>query len=344
MARKKTSAEGKSARRRMGSKRAAELEAEYSTVIPTAQRLSEELEAQFTQLLADQGITLSVPIQHRVKKWPSIKEKLERKSVMISKVTDLGDLVGLRLILLFQRDIARVCSLIEERFVVVERQDTHAHLREDQFGYASIHYVVELQESWLSVPTLAAMRGMRAEIQVRTTAQHIWAAASHALQYKHEESVPLPVRRAIHRVSALLETIDLEFERVLSERADYREQLVGLPAETELNVDTLERTLDDLLPLENKRVGQEEYASLVSELSMMGITTVGGLRRVLEKHREALMEREKENVKVGGRDDDDDPHEPPDTRPLTVYFMHTGFVRVALEFEYGDAWRKAMEQ
>jgi ppGpp synthetase/RelA/SpoT-type nucleotidyltranferase len=30
--------------------------------------------------------------------------------------------------------------------------------------------------------------GLRAEVQVRTTAQHIWAAASHKLQYKHEES------------------------------------------------------------------------------------------------------------------------------------------------------------
>lgn len=60
------------------------------------------------------------------------------------------------------------------------------------------------------------MSGLKAEVQVRTVTQHVWAAASHVLQYKQEASVPLPVRRSIYRVSALLETVDLEFERVLS--------------------------------------------------------------------------------------------------------------------------------
>jgi putative GTP pyrophosphokinase len=71
---------------------------------------------------------------------------------------------------------------------VLERQDAQLRLAEDQFGYASIHFAVELPASWLRVPSRAGLGGLRAEIQVRTTAQHIWAAASHKLQYKHEES------------------------------------------------------------------------------------------------------------------------------------------------------------
>jgi ppGpp synthetase/RelA/SpoT-type nucleotidyltranferase len=59
------------------------------------------------------------------------------------------------------------------------------------------------------------------ELQLRTLAQHIWAVASHKLQYKREASVPVPIRRSINRVSALLEMVDLEFDRVLLEREQY---------------------------------------------------------------------------------------------------------------------------
>src|SRR5687767_11611827 len=103
----------KASRVRRDAKRNRQLEEAYNAVVPTAQRLADEMEAQFTQLLGDQGIALSVPIQKRVKKWPSIKEKLERKALSLSSITELGDLVGLRLILLFQRDIARVCTMVE---------------------------------------------------------------------------------------------------------------------------------------------------------------------------------------------------------------------------------------
>jgi hypothetical protein len=78
-----------------------------------------------------------------------------------------------------------------------------------------VHFVVEFPEPWFVVPTIGPMRGLRAEIQVRTHAQHIWADASHILQYKKESSVAPKTRRDIHRIAALLETVDLEFEKVL---------------------------------------------------------------------------------------------------------------------------------
>ena len=75
-----------------------------------------------------------------------------------------------------------------------------------------------MPDDWLNVPTFREFKGLRAELQIRTLAQQLWAAASHKLQYKRESSVPYPIRRSIHRVAALLETVDLELERVLSER------------------------------------------------------------------------------------------------------------------------------
>src|SRR5262249_41621118 len=155
--------------------------------------------------------SLSVPVQTRVKSQASVLEKLERLKARSIKLTELQDLVGFRIILQFRRDVAKIIELLAKNFKIVEQYDTAERLKADQFGYSSIHFVVELQDSWLAVPTMSAFGGTRAEIQVRTTAQHIWAAASHTLQYKNEASVPPGIRRAIHRVSALLETVDLEF-------------------------------------------------------------------------------------------------------------------------------------
>src|SRR5690606_25945786 len=97
-------------------------------------------------------------------------------------------------------------------------------------------------------------------------AQHTWAVASPKLQYKHEEGVPPPIRRTIHRVSALLETVDLEFERVLEERGSY----IAAAADNVdlgelLNVDLLKATLSEILP-EKNRVDNEPYADLLVDL------------------------------------------------------------------------------
>ena len=70
----------------------------------------------------------------------------------------------------------------------------------------------------------------------------------HTLQYKQEDSVPAPMRRAIHRVSALLEVVDLEFERLLKERESYRSDSGPINTDAILNVDLLEHLLDALLP------------------------------------------------------------------------------------------------
>jgi ppGpp synthetase/RelA/SpoT-type nucleotidyltranferase len=103
---------------------------------------------------------------------------------------ELKDLVGLRLMRVFKRDVARVCDLVSETFTVVSQEDTAQRLGEAEIGYQSLHYVIKLPEKWLSVPSFKGLDDLQAELQVRTVAQHIWAAASHILQYKQEASVP----------------------------------------------------------------------------------------------------------------------------------------------------------
>ncbi|WP_420266646.1 hypothetical protein [Candidatus Magnetominusculus dajiuhuensis] len=57
---------------------------------------------------------------------------------------------------------------------------------------------------------------MIVEIQVRTLAQHLWAAASHYLNYKERKDVASPFLRPMGRISALLDMVDDEYDRLLN--------------------------------------------------------------------------------------------------------------------------------
>lgn len=312
-----------------------ELRVQYSDCLGRANRLREAIVPQLAELLDRDRITLGVPIESRVKSWESIKQKLERKQLSLTSIKDLDDLIGVRLILLFRFNLAGVEKLVRDTFDVIRSEDTAKRLGEAQFGYQSQHYVVVLPKSWLAIPSMGELGGLRVELQVRTLAQHIWAAASHVLQYKHEESVPPPLRRTIHRVSALLETVDLEFDRVFDERRDYRE--VGIPEANEsdsLNVDLLASLLNDVFP-EANREDHESYAELLADMSKLSVTTVGELKALLQKHHSAVMDEEQQQVLIS-TEDEELLGTTEERSKRGVYFTHMGLARMALRKEFGN--------
>ncbi|EKP0278050.1 hypothetical protein JGK46_001901 [Aeromonas bestiarum] len=294
----------------------------YITIAPQAHRLRDALVSEIGHLLAKNGVTLGVPLEARVKEWPSIKEKITRKSLELKHIIELDDLVGIRLILLFRQDLSAIDALLKKTFTVRSIEDTSHRLTEAQFGYQSQHYIIQIPDSWQGVPSYVDLGEIRIELQVRTLAQHIWAAASHKLQYKHEASVPLPLRRSIYRASALLETVDLEFDRLLQERNTYvEEQLHHEDPDAPLNVDILDSVLSDLLPKENKR-SEEDYDELLLDLNHFGITTENKLRQLLERHQEKIIASEAKEC---------------ERNKTKSFFKHIGLVREGLRAEFGNS-------
>jgi ppGpp synthetase/RelA/SpoT-type nucleotidyltranferase len=129
------------------------LETEHTNIAPLARRCGDEIEHQLRQLIDAKGIALSLPIQKRTKTWVSIQEKLDRKALNIGGVKELTDLIGLRIIVQFTRDLTTIRELVWSHFKVVDEYDTGDRLKADQFGYSSVHFVVELSDNWLSVPS-----------------------------------------------------------------------------------------------------------------------------------------------------------------------------------------------
>lgn len=313
------------------------LRIQYQDNIGRAERLREAVTTQLLELFKENNVTLGVPIESRVKDWTSISEKIERKNIDLCNLFDLHDLIGIRTILLFRRDLAQAHDLISRNFEIESAEDTGARLGDSEFGYQSQHYIVKIPNSWLSLPSLMGLDDFFIELQVRTLAQHIWAAASHKLQYKQEAGVPPPVRRAINRVSALLETVDLEFERVLGEREHYVTQAQTSDEHNEiLYVDNLVSTLAELLPIENS-FDDDGYADLLRELIELDVTTTKKLKEIVMTHRTEALEKDREKVNdpetISGVAHGTVLH---DRLEKGVFFTHVGLARTILRLEFGS--------
>ncbi|MNX94410.1 GTP pyrophosphokinase YjbM [compost metagenome] len=311
-----------------------DLALEYQRIVGDAERLQLALSQQLERLLESEVVTLGMPLEGRVKSLSSILEKIKRKSKEIKDILEFDDIVGIRMVLLFSKDLEQVKRLVENRLDIISSEDTAQRLAEGQFGYQSQHYIVRLPKSWLEIPTFAGLGHIKVELQIRTLAQHIWAAASHKLQYKNESSVPPPLRRAIHRVSALLEMVDLEFDRVLSERKDYVTEEPHLSnVEQSLNVDVIEAVLSEVFPKQN-RGANETYAELLENLLYLEVDNVEKLRNILTRHRNAAAESDKENVKrVAQKGEYLGTSRERNSRG--VFFTHVGLARECLEREFG---------
>ncbi|MBB4605709.1 ppGpp synthetase/RelA/SpoT-type nucleotidyltransferase [Xanthomonas arboricola] len=296
---------------------------------------------QLDTLVQNSNLTLGVPIESRVKSWESIAEKLERKNVSPARLEDIEDLLGLRVIFLFQRDLEEFHGAIERTFQLISSEDTAGRLDETQFGYKSRHYIVSLPADWGAIPSLNGLTGRKMEVQVRTLAQHIWAVASHKLQYKNEQSVPVPIRRSIHRVSALLETVDLEFSRVLTEREEYVNlQAAQASDQDSLDVTVIETVLNKMLPPENRDEDGEDYSILLRDLLHFGIDSRGSLIDLLRLNDAAMKSADRNEVgrrrKEDYDEDDDDSERRRNRVARGVFFTHVGLVRQAMREQFGD--------
>lgn len=314
-----------------------DLETEYNSLYSLALKFSEELKKQLIELLEQNDISLAFPIESRVKSWNSLLGKIEAKLVNIENVRDMNDLIGLRIILLFRRDLLNVCLIIGSIFNIIEHEDTQMRLRENEFGYLSFHYIIELPETWLAIPTFSLFRDFKAEIQVRTAAQHIWASTSHKLQYKKESNVPVSIRRSIHRVSALLETVDLEIERVLVERSEYVKEVDIKKESIGLNVDLLKQIINSYMPNENWSE-DEPYAELLGDLLHFGIDNSSQLISLIEKRLEDSLRLDSERVEEF-RANPAPSIASPERIAKGVFYTQVGLIRMMFSLEFPGAWK-----
>jgi len=147
-------------------------------------------------------------VAYRTKDLDKLLKKALRKHYSYERITDK---LGLRVVLYFKEHLPQIEGLIESLFDVSKKEDKSDELGVDKWGYQGIHFDVSLLEN--ALVKSAQFKGIIFEIQLQTQCQNVWCELNHELNYKSEIDMPHENVRSINRISALLETADIEFER-----------------------------------------------------------------------------------------------------------------------------------
>lgn len=151
----------------------------------------------------------------------------------------LTDLVGVRVVCLYEDELEKVAEAVRSHFDVIDVTDKVSAVEstEASFGYKGLHLDLRLNAAQAALPEHAAYAHQTFELQVRTIIQDSWSVLDHQIKYK--KSIPGDLKRRINVLSALFELADREFRQIrdatdaeLRRTNDEPEELEG-PAESE---------------------------------------------------------------------------------------------------------------
>lgn len=186
---------------------------QYASIRGKQKAFTREIDSVIRRVLKTNGIDV-VNIESRTKSIKSFEEKCSREDKgYFDPLEEVTDLTGCRVICYYTSDIDVISKIIEDNFHIDKQNSVDKLTRENpnEFGYQSKHLVVSFSHSRLKLADFKEFSGMKAEIQIRTSLQHSWAAIEHKLQYKNAEHIAPPLKRKLFRIAALLELADEEF-------------------------------------------------------------------------------------------------------------------------------------
>jgi putative GTP pyrophosphokinase len=126
----------------------------------------------------------------------------------------LSDLIGIRIVCLYEDQIAVVSEVLKGHFKIIDVTDKIAAIEstEDLFGYKGLHMDLALSEEMASLPKKLWYTDYPFEVQIRSLIQDAWSVLDHKIKYK--KSIPNDLKRRINVLSALFELADREFKEI----------------------------------------------------------------------------------------------------------------------------------
>ncbi|WNH10860.1 GTP pyrophosphokinase [Thalassobellus suaedae] len=243
-------------------------------------------------------------ISSRTKSIEALEKKIYRKDKYES-LSQITDLIGVRIICYFENEIDIIADIIAKEFVIDKANSIDKRITEnDRFGYKSLHYVAEFSPDRLKLTEYKSFSGLKFEIQIRSILQHSWAEIEHDIGYKSEFDIPDIAKRTFSRIAALLETADIEFVRLKSLLKNYEEEtknrldikLDGVTFKGYLNSSKiLESQLKHLSKIfewtgEPRFSIQPENTPIIKRLKEFNINTIRELDDLLTQNNEGLIE------------------------------------------------------
>lgn len=242
-----------------------EFAAFYEANLSSLENASEAI----TELLADLMPQLSVvpisKIESRVKSCDECIRKFDLKYLQLLEETaipysikeHIDDLIGLRIVCLYEDDIEKIGQILESEFDVLDVTNKIITLEqtEGSFGYKGLHFDLKLKKgASRSMPQLQPHEDLRFEVQVRTIIQDSWSVLDHQIKYK--KSIPNHLKRRINTLAALFELADREFRHIRDATAEEMKQVEIEPGDlagADLKIHADASTTNSLAPAHLER-------------------------------------------------------------------------------------------
>ncbi len=139
---------------------------------------------------------------------------LEASKTLYTIRDRITDLIGLRIVCLYEDDVESVKKAILEEFDVLEITDKISQVEgtEGSFGYKGLHLDLNLNKTRKEMTEYRLYADYAFELQIRTVVQDSWSILDHKIMYK--KSIPNNLKRRINTLAALFELADREFREI----------------------------------------------------------------------------------------------------------------------------------
>ena len=139
---------------------------EYRSRLPEFVMLRHAVMQQLENFVSEVDIELN-QMESRIKAEPSLVGKLQRKGHKYSSLSDITDILGVRIIAYYNEDVDRIASMAEKYFDIdwpnsVDKRKMHQF---DSFGYNSLHYICKMPRSLYFDPEHPELNDISFELQ-----------------------------------------------------------------------------------------------------------------------------------------------------------------------------------
>jgi len=211
----------------------------YTQNLPLLENALESFVTLLSALVAPSSHMDGAKVEGRIKSADECVRKFSRKYRAVLEEKNLPyeiqpyitDLIGLRIVCLYEDELDRVAQRVRSQFEVMEVTDKVSAVEstEAAFGYKGLHLDLRLDAAHRALPRYALLAPFRFELQIRTIIQDSWSVLDHKIKYK--KAIPGPLKRRINVLAALFELADREFRQI---RDETEAALLEAPDETQV--------------------------------------------------------------------------------------------------------------
>jgi len=188
-------------------------------------------------LIKHSEVGVVTKIEGRVKEEEECIKKFQRKyqgkleaDEQPYQIADfISDLIGIRIVCLYEDQVPQVAELLQRHFVTLNVTDKTSAVEstEDSFGYKGLHLDLAIATEADGPFKGLSQQVAGFEVQIRSLIQDAWSRLDHTIKYK--KSIPVDLKRRINVLAALFELADREFKEIRNATVDLMQQATVTP-------------------------------------------------------------------------------------------------------------------